>query len=150
MLRLGRRPEQRPAEIVVDEATGAPYDPTTYRHVFAAVRAAALAGIVDREASARDGRNDPEPVWLMAPCKTLLFKKDDGVWSYKRDQDYRDTGVTWLARAGATMAEICAISGHSPKSVETVVKHYLGSHAELADNGIDKLVAWMQREGIAV
>lgn len=68
----------------------------------------------------------------------------------KHDQDLRDTSVTWLARAGCTMAEICAITGHSAKSVQTIINHYLGSAAELADAGIDKLVAWMQREGIAV
>ena len=32
----------------------------------------------------------------------------------KRYQDLRDTAVTWLARAGATMAEICAVSSHWP------------------------------------
>jgi len=68
----------------------------------------------------------------------------------KRDQDLRDTAVTWLARAGCTMAEICAITGHSAQSVQTIIKHYLGAGPELADAGIDKLVAWMQREGIAV
>jgi hypothetical protein len=68
----------------------------------------------------------------------------------KRDQDLRDTSVTWLARAGCTMPEICAITGHSAKSVQTIIDHYLGAAAELADAGIDKLVAWMQREGIAV
>jgi hypothetical protein len=69
---------------------------------------------------------------------------------HKRDQDLRDTGITWLARADNTLLEICAISGHSPQSVQTIIKHYLGSQAELADAGIDKLVAWMAREGIAV
>jgi len=68
----------------------------------------------------------------------------------KRDQDLRDTAVTWLARAGCTLLEICAISGHSPRSAQTIIKHYLGSQAELADAGVDKLVAWMAREGIAV
>jgi hypothetical protein len=48
------------------------------------------------------------------------------------------------------MAEICAITSHSDKSVQTIISHYLGSARELADAGIDKLVAWMQREGIAV
>jgi hypothetical protein len=68
----------------------------------------------------------------------------------KRDQDLRDTAVTWLARSGCTLLEICAISGHSPRSVQTIIKHYLGSYAELGDSGIDKLVAWIAREGIAV
>ncbi len=48
------------------------------------------------------------------------------------------------------MAEICAISGHSARSVQTIIEHYLGAARELADAGIDKLTAWMAREGIAV
>jgi len=68
----------------------------------------------------------------------------------KRDQDLRDTGVTWLARADNTLPEICAISGHSLQSAQTIIKHYLGDQAALADSGIEKLVAWMAREGIAV
>ena len=48
------------------------------------------------------------------------------------------------------MAEICAITGHSAKSVETIIDHYLGSTRELADAAIDKLIAWKKREGIAV
>jgi hypothetical protein len=34
--------------------------------------------------------------------------------------------------------------------VQTIIRHYFGAYAELADAGIDKLVAWLQREGIAV
>ena len=49
-----------------------------------------------------------------------------------------------------TMAEISAISGHSAKSVQTIIDHYLGSTRELADAAIDKLIAWKKREGIAV
>jgi hypothetical protein len=68
----------------------------------------------------------------------------------KRDQDLRDTAVTWLARSGCTMAEICAITGHSSQSVQVIIEHYLGSTRELADQAIAKLTAWMAREGIAV
>jgi hypothetical protein len=77
----------------------------------------------------------------LTPCPSLAGK---------RDQDLRDIAVTWLARAGCTMAEICAITGHSARSVQTIIEHYLGAGRELADQAIDKLVAWMQREGIAV
>jgi hypothetical protein len=68
----------------------------------------------------------------------------------KRDQDLRDTAVTWLARAGCTLMEICAISGHSPASVQTIVNHYLGSSAELGDTAIKKLGAWLKQEGIGL
>jgi hypothetical protein len=121
-LKMGTRPDT----IIVDETTGETYNQDTYRHVFGEVRELAIAG------SAELG---------LPPCPSLAGK---------RDQDLRDTAVTWLARAGCTMAEICAITGHSAQSVETIIKHYLGAGRELADAGIDKLVAWMQREGIAV
>lgn len=121
-LKFGTRPET----VVVDETTGLPYVQSTYRHVFDDVRALAIKGSNE---------------FALAPCPSL---------ARKRDQDLRDTSVTWLARAGCTLLEICAITGHSAKSVQTIIDHYLGSAAELADAGIDKLVAWMQREGIAV
>ena len=35
-------------------------------------------------------------------------------------------------------------------SAHQVLKHYLALHPELADNAVDKLGAWIEREGIAV
>lgn len=61
-----------------------------------------------------------------------------------RDQDLRDTAVTWLARAGCTLPEICQITGHSLQSAAQTLKHYLATHPEIADNAIKKLVAWME------
>lgn len=121
-LRMGTRPDT----IVVDETTGREYVQGTYRHVFGEVRALAAKGSNEH---------------ALPPCPSL---------AHKRDQDLRDSGITWLARADNTLLEICAISGHSPKSVQILIDHYIGASAELADSGIDKLVAWMQREGIAV
>jgi hypothetical protein len=116
----------RPRTIIVDETTGDSYNQITYRHVFAEVRELAIEGAAEHG---------------LPPCPSLAGK---------RDQDLRDTAVTWLARAGCTLLEICAISGHSVASVQTIIKHYLGDQACLADAGIDKLVAWLQREGIAI
>ncbi len=59
-----------------------------------------------------------------------------------RDQDLRDTAVTWLARAGCTIWEICAITGHSFKTATDILKHYLALHPEMADSAIAKMVAW--------
>lgn len=64
-----------------------------------------------------------------------------------RDQDLRDTAVTWLGRAGCSIPEICAITGHSAASAHGVLKHYLASHPEMADNAIKKLVVWYDGEG---
>lgn len=59
-----------------------------------------------------------------------------------RDQDLRDTAVTWLALAECTIPEIAAVTGHSLQSITSVLEHYLARHPELADHAIAKLVAW--------
>lgn len=65
--------------------------------------------------------------------------------------DTRDTAVTRLASApGNSMANICAVTGHSAASVEMIVKHYLVLTAGMAAEGIGNLNAFMEREGIAV
>jgi integrase len=61
-----------------------------------------------------------------------------------RDQDLRDTAVTWLARAGCTPIEIAQITGHSLASIQDILKHYLASHREIGDNAIRKVLAWYE------
>jgi hypothetical protein len=121
-LKLGTRP----TEIVVDETTGHPYNEHTYRHVFAQMRALAVQG---------------SNALALAPCPSL-----EG----KREQDLRDTTVTWMARGGASLAEIAGVTGHSLQSIHQILKHYLAITPELADSAIAKLVAYMEREGMAV
>jgi integrase len=67
-----------------------------------------------------------------------------------RYQDLRDTAVTWYARSGCTVPEIAAITGHSLRSVYSILRHYLSLDEHLADAAVAKLVAWMEPEGIAV
>jgi len=56
--------------------------------------------------------------------------------------DLRGTAVTRLALLGCTVAQIAAITDHSPRDVDEILKaHYLGGQAELADQAIVKLVA---------
>jgi integrase len=56
--------------------------------------------------------------------------------------DLRGTAVTRLALAGCSVPQIAAITGHSPRDVDEILKaHYLGGQAELADQAIVKLVA---------
>ena len=63
--------------------------------------------------------------------------------------DLRGTAVTRLALSGCTVVQIAAITGHSPRDVDEILKaHYLGGQAELADQAIIKLVAqYGGREG---
>ncbi|MAU21064.1 MAG: hypothetical protein CMH13_11090 [Martelella sp.] len=62
-----------------------------------------------------------------------------------RDQDLRDTAVTWLFRAGCTIGEICAITGHSLQTATQILEHYFARHPELADSAIDKVELWWTR-----
>jgi integrase len=56
--------------------------------------------------------------------------------------DLRGTAVTRLALAGCTVPQIAAITGHSPRDVDEILKaHYLGGQVELAEQAIVKLVA---------
>jgi len=64
--------------------------------------------------------------------------------------DLRDTGITRLALAGATVPEIHAISGHSLKTIHDVLRHYLAIDDRMADAAIAKLKIWMEQEGIAI
>lgn len=113
--------------VVVSDAAGKAYDEHHYRSTFRRVREAAVAGVRDAATGA----------WLVEPVPGL----DDF-----RDQDLRDTAVTWLARAGCTIPEICAITGHSLQSATMVLKHYLAMDAAMADAGIAKLVTWFEEQ----
>jgi integrase len=69
----------------------------------------------------------------------------------KRDQDLRDTAVTWLARApGNDALAIMEITGHGYGAIETICRHYLGRNPNRADQAVANLVAWMDKEGMAV
>jgi integrase len=57
--------------------------------------------------------------------------------------DLRGTAVTRLALAGATVAEIAAVTGHSMSHVEGILAaHYLGGKVQLADQAMMKLEAY--------
>ncbi len=58
------------------------------------------------------------------------------------DQDLRDTAVTWLSRAGCTIPEICAITGHALQSATQILQHYMLIDGTLADTAIAKLTRW--------
>ncbi len=64
--------------------------------------------------------------------------------------DLRDTAITRLALAGATIAEIRSVTGHTLQSVHQVLKHYMALDEAMADRAIERLQVWMQEQGIAV
>ena len=108
--------------VVLDEVNRRPFEADWYRKVFRLVREAAVAGA---------------PAEGVEPMRSLADF---------RDQDLRDTAVTWLARANCSKFEITSITGHSLKSIDEILKHYLGLHPDLARSGIGKLVAWHDQQ----
>lgn len=63
-----------------------------------------------------------------------------------RDQDFRDTAVTWLARAECTPFEIASITGHSFATVMDILKHYLALDDGMSDRAIEKMVTWYEKQ----
>ncbi len=63
-----------------------------------------------------------------------------------RDQDLRDTCLSWLPLAGANKWEIAGFSGHAFAGRENVLGHYLAIDPEFARTGMAKLEAWFARQ----
>lgn len=64
-----------------------------------------------------------------------------------RDQDLRDTSVTWLASAGCTLPEIASITGHTLENIHKILKHYLAQTPEQAAQAAQKLLAYIEEKG---
>ncbi|MCK1407627.1 hypothetical protein [Bradyrhizobium sp. 76] len=123
-----------PDEIIIDEVTGRAYNEHTYRHVFAEVRDLAIRG---------------SEVPSVPACPSLQFiNPTSGAPDQKHDQDLRDTCVMLLDRAGNDLLSICDVTGHSYQSAQLIMKHYRARNAARADAAIDKLVAFLGREGL--
>ncbi|WP_067216664.1 hypothetical protein [Stappia indica] len=147
----------------LDEKAGRPFKSKHYQHVYREVANAAAWGLW--RVPAEDGgppvlatvvpAGRPAPrhigtlalarlpargaVEVLPPMPSLLDL---------RDQDLRDTAVTWLARAGADKMEIASITGHSLKTIDQILQHYFGLHPDLAKRAIGKLEDWyMGAEG---
>lgn len=140
-LELGTRDDV----IVLDETTGRPYEASTYRHVFAAVRELAFRG-----SDALGLTACPSLQFVDERCRADIdagrMAAADAL-DMKTDQDLRDTCVTRLYRAGVEPLAICDITGHTYKSVQTIFDHYLARDRVRADAAIDKLEAWMAQGG---
>ncbi|AFK51913.1 tyrosine-type recombinase/integrase [Tistrella mobilis] len=63
-----------------------------------------------------------------------------------RFQDARDTAVTRLAEASATIPEICAVTGHDLEHATRILHHYMALTGQMADSAIAKLVTHEARE----
>ena len=90
--------------ILIDEATGRPYNSSTFDHVFAEIRAAAAEAM-------------PKVAVPFDPAKREPFT---ALWFSR----LRHTAVLRLAEAGCSTLEIATVTGHSPATVDKIMKHY--------------------------
>jgi len=147
-----RAVELRFAHVVLDEAADTrpgrpsaprwlPFDRFHYSKTYADVREAAARGVLE------NGELGPVPGdnrelaglrFIIQPCPSVADL---------RDQDLRDTAVTWMALAGATIPEIISVTGHTPESATRILKHYLAQHPAMADSAIGKMIAWYDGNG---
>jgi integrase len=68
-------------------------------------------------------------------------RKDSGVRAGLQFRDLRRTCVVRLAEAGCEIPEICAITGHTLASANTILETYLPRTSKMAARGIAKLEA---------
>jgi integrase len=64
-----------------------------------------------------------------------------------RDKHLRKTCVTWLSNAGCTPQQIAEITGHTLKSVHTILRHYNARDPERADTAILRMDEWLKAKG---
>lgn len=112
--------------VLLNENTWRPWKEDNYRHEFAKVRDQAAGKVKGKEAARADA---------IESVATL------------RDQDLRDTAVTWMALAGADIPQIISVTGHSAASAHAILKHYLAQHPQMADEAIRKMISWYDAGG---
>ncbi len=113
--------------LVIDERTGQPFHEDTFSKRFLALKRQAVA-------------------WLRKNQQQKAADTLDG----KEFRDTRDTALTRLYLAGATVLQIAAISGHEPKTVHETLKHYIALTEGDGAEAIKKLDAYMRANGIKV
>lgn len=139
---LGRAAPAVPPQLVVYEGTLEKYGEHHFRHVYARVRAAAAG---QRFAISR---NPGKVLWndddlartrQLPKCTSLAgspAQGDEPEILPCNFQDLRDTFITNAAEGGATIPQICAVSGHTEKSAYNILKHYLALNAAMAAEGV--------------
>ncbi|MBO6893426.1 MAG: hypothetical protein JJ866_15895 [Roseibium sp.] len=138
-------------QLILFENQWKPFKADNYRHLFGDIRRVAVNGLwraPDGQlvCPVNDGFRYLKNVKARAVSGTCLVKPCRSLADFQ-EADFRDTAVTWLGLAGATVPEICAVTGHSPQSATQVLRHYLAMHPEMAKSAISKMVAWYDADG---
>jgi hypothetical protein len=127
-------------EVLIDETTNSAWKADWYRKVFATIRHAAAHGTAPQGRAFGLAPNIDVAAALAAAGLEAMPALAD-----LRDQDLRDTAVTWLALAGCTEHEIASITGHSLKTIKDIMSHYLGMHPDHGRRAIAKMEKWSEQ-----
>jgi hypothetical protein len=133
-----------PITLFACDATARPWGMDWYRKAFRMVRHVAAFGDAERDrdgrltkdASAMFGAKDVPALLAAAGIAPMVSLAD------LRDQDLRDTCLSWLPLAGCDKFEIAGFSGHAFAQSEKVMRHYVAIPPEFARRGMEKLEAW--------
>ncbi len=116
--RLGKIEGSGP--LIISETTGRAYGERSFERAWAAVRAEAA-----KETASLTGKD--------ATVREPTLKGD------LRASDLRRTGMVWAAQSGASIPEICSVSGHTIKRGMDILETYLPRQRLLADRAVTRL-----------
>lgn len=119
-----------PPNIFLRDDTGQPFTLDRFEKLFAKIREAVSEG--------RPASQTPTgtPIAAVPSVHDIIA------------YDFRRLAITRLSASGSTTQRIAAITGHSLKTVDTILKHYSVSTAEIADKAIDQLDEHLARKGV--
>jgi len=138
-------------KLVMFEKTWQPWNQSTYQNYFREIRTVATNGLWRTpDGVLRCPVNTPfkylRNVSSGPICGSCLVEPRRTLHDFQ-EGDFRDTAVTWMALADATIPQICAVTGHTIQSATQVLRHYLALHPEMAKSAIAKMVAWYDKGG---
>lgn len=131
-------------QVLVEERTRKPWKVDWWRKVFRTLRVAATTGELERD---RDGQPTKAARLLLGGIDLRARLAAAGLEPMAsaadfRDQDCRDTTLTWLGLAGADRFERAGFSGHAHGKETGVERHYVAIPPDYARRGMAKLEAW--------
>lgn len=128
-----------PTRVVVDERAGKPLRPDWYRKLFRLGR--------DIAATGRPGEADRKLLGATDLAAALQGFEPVASLADFRDQDLRDTALSWADYAGCDDAEIGNLSGHRFARETRILRHYVTKFDPAkARNAVTKTETWFDAQ----
>lgn len=130
--------------VFLNEKARRPWSAPWWRAVFRVLRLAISTGEIERD---KKGQPTKAAAATLGDIDIRSRLQAAGVpitpeLGKLRDQDMRDTAVTWLGLAGCDKFEIAGFTGHAFGTDDKVLAHYLAIPPDFAKRGMEKLEAW--------